>query len=73
LDFSYESELKLAGLLYYEAKLMGMSEKDANLIRLDLSLHIQHYYKHNKHPEDQVTMINNALIYGIPKTLEKVW
>ncbi len=74
LDFSYESELLLAACLENEALAMGMSAHDARLIKLDLQLHIKHYYMYNKHPENQVAMVNYALLYGIDKTLnERVW
>ncbi len=74
LDFSYESELKLAEVLHAAALAMGISTRGAGLIKLDLQLHIMHYYKHKQHPDDQLAMINHCLTHkSIDKTLQRIW
>lgn len=61
LDFSQASENQLAWLLRYAAIDMGLSAEGAELIKLDLLLHIQHYYHHKQHPEDQIALVAEAV------------
>ena len=56
-DFSKSSELFMAVAQEEEAILMGICPRDAELIKLDLHLHISYYYQHKKHPEFQHKMI----------------
>lgn len=56
LDFSQESELKVAQKIYDELLAAGC-KRSAELLSWDLMLHINYYYTHNKHPTRQLDMI----------------
>jgi len=55
--FEYSNEMAVARLQQSEAIKLGINSRDAYLLRLDLELHIKHYYQHGKHPEYQTDMI----------------
>lgn len=69
-DFSEESEYKVANLMESEARVMGICERDAKLMRLDIELHIMHYHKWKEHPEYQQDLITDYLLLG-KKALDK--
>lgn len=74
LEFTREDELALAEMLEYVAlNELGFTEHSAKLLRVDLELHIKHYYKFNKHPDKQRGMIESYLVYGEERTLSQQW
>ena len=62
--FDFKGELHIAAMQEKEAIALGIAPYDAKLLRLDLELHIRHYYQHKKHPEFQTRMINDFMNYG---------
>lgn len=58
LDFSKESEFKVATLQKELALNSGVNERDAILMELDLSGHVAHFYKYNEHPDEQTDYLN---------------
>lgn len=81
LDFSQDSERRLASILYHEVfKLLGVgytdlsAQYDANLIKTDLLLHIAHYHKHKLHPDNQRAMLQHFFVTrDLIQTLSTVW
>lgn len=69
LDFSRESELKIASLQAKELLKLGVTPWDAYVVMLDLKLHIEHYYLHKCHPEYQGDMIAHVIMQGENYTL----
>jgi hypothetical protein len=70
-DFSEESEYRVAKNMEIQAvNTMGISQRDARLMRLDIELHIMHYHKWKEHPEYQQNLITDYLILG-KKALDK--
>jgi hypothetical protein len=65
IDFSEEGEAAVAvAQETYARDVMGICERDARLLRLDIELHIKHYYIHRTHPEYQTDMIVDYLLCG---------
>lgn len=65
LDFSEEGEALVAVAQEdYAREIMGICERDARLLRLDIELHIKHYHIHKTHPEYQTDMIIDYLLCG---------
>jgi hypothetical protein len=63
-DFSEASEYIVADHMVHSAIAMGICERDAQLMRLDIILHIKHYHKWKEHPEYQQDLITDYLILG---------
>ena len=62
--FTFRGELYIAKMQNVIGRQLGICEKDAKLLELDLELHIRHYYQWGKHPEYQVQMIDEYRRYG---------
>ena len=64
LDFSEKSEYLVARLQRKAALALGISNRDALLLELDITLHIKHYHKYGEHPEYQENMIEDYLLFS---------
>lgn len=69
LDFSKESELKVAKLQEEIALGEGIDARDARMLRLDLEAHIEYYYAKNEHPVRQIELIRDCLANGVEATV----
>lgn len=74
LDFTQNSEVQLSYRLASEAVGLGWSPASCQLVRLDLYLHVRHWYLHHRHPENQRAMLQNYLLHhDFELTLQEVW
>lgn len=64
IPFGGDHEYRLAYEQEQAALAMGISQADADLLRLDLELHITHYNKFKEHPEYQTDLIRMYLATG---------
>lgn len=67
IQFGEDDELRVAKLQKEIALEAGISERDAAILRLDLELHIRHYYDFGCHPVRQTAMISDYLESGVLK------
>lgn len=64
VGFNTDEELLIAEKQYEELIKLGVTPYDAYLVKLDLILHIKHYYKYKVHPEYQGDLVANYIMYG---------